>query len=99
MKYIFTPTAEDDFDRLTRPNRKRIAEKMRFYASHDDPLQFAERLTDSHEYLPHWRLPRDFRNYAGIIWVNAIKRRDEAYRWFTSLPFYFRPSACGAWLT
>lgn len=81
MKYIFTPTAEDDFDRLTRPNRKRIAEKMRFYASHDDPLQFAERLTGSHEYrfrIGDYRVI--FEIMHGILWVNAIKRRDEAYR-------------------
>jgi len=81
MKYIFTPTAEDDFDRLTRPNRKRIAEKMRFYASHDDPLQFAERLTASHEYrfrIGDYRVI--FEIMHGILWVNAIKRRDEAYR-------------------
>jgi mRNA-degrading endonuclease RelE of RelBE toxin-antitoxin system len=81
MKYIFTPTAEDDFDRLTRPNRKRIAEKMRFYASHADPLQFAEQLTGSHEYrfrIGDYRVI--FEIMHGILWVNAIKRRDEAYR-------------------
>jgi len=50
MKYIFTPTAEDDFDKLTQLNRKRIATKMRFYASQSDPLQFAEPLTGSNEY-------------------------------------------------
>jgi len=81
MKYIFTPTAEDDFDRLTRPNRKRIADKLRFYASHDDPLQFAERLTASHEYrfrIGDYRVI--FEIMHGILWVSAIKRRDEAYR-------------------
>ena len=81
MKYIFTPTAEDDFDRLTQPNRKRIAEKMRFYASHDDPLQFAERLTGSQEYrfrIGDYRVI--FKIMHGILWVNAIKPRDEAYR-------------------
>ena len=81
MKYIFTPTAEDDFDKLTRPNRKRIAEKKRFYASHEDPLQFAERLTGSHEYrfrIGDYRVI--FEIMHGILWVNAITRRDEAYR-------------------
>ncbi len=81
MKYIFTPTAEDDFDRLSRLNRKRIATKMRFYASQTDPLQFAEPLTGSSEY--RFRIG-DYRVIFEILhdtlWVTAIKRRDEAYR-------------------
>lgn len=81
MKYLFTPTAEDDFDRLSRPDRKRIANKSRFYASQEDPLQFAERLTGSHEYrfrIGDHRIM--FEIVHGVIWILAIKRRDEAYR-------------------
>jgi len=81
MKYIFTPTAEDDFDKLTQLNRKCIATKMRFYASQSDPLQFAEPLTDSNEYrfrIGDYRVI--FEVLHDTLWVTAIKRRDEAYR-------------------
>jgi mRNA-degrading endonuclease RelE of RelBE toxin-antitoxin system len=81
MKYIFTPTAEDDFDKLTQFNRKRIATKMRFYASQSDPLQFAEPLTGSNEYrfrIGDYRVI--FEMLHDTLWVTAIKRRDEAYR-------------------
>lgn len=81
MKYIFTHTAEDQFDRLTRLNRKRIAIKMRFYASQPDPLQFAEPLTGSNEYrfrIGDYRIM--FEVLHDAMWVTAIKRRDEAYR-------------------
>jgi mRNA-degrading endonuclease RelE of RelBE toxin-antitoxin system len=81
MKYIFTPTAEDDFDKLTQLNRKRIATKMRFYASQSDPLQFAEPLTGSNEYrfrIGDYRVI--FEMLHDTLWVTAIKRRDEAYR-------------------
>ena len=81
MKYIFTPSAEDDFYRLARLDRKRIAEKMRYYASQPNPLDHAERLTDSHEYrfrIGDYRVI--FEILHGTLWINAIKRRDEAYR-------------------
>ncbi|MGD0331983.1 MAG: type II toxin-antitoxin system RelE/ParE family toxin [Xanthobacteraceae bacterium] len=81
MKYIFTPTAEDDFDKLTQLNRKRIATKMRFYASQSDPLQFAEPLSGSNEYrfrIGDYRVI--FEMLHDTLWVTAIKRRDEAYR-------------------
>jgi mRNA-degrading endonuclease RelE of RelBE toxin-antitoxin system len=81
MKYIFTPTAQDDFDRLTRQERKRIADKMRFYASQENPLTHAERLTGSAEYryrVGDYRVI--FESLHGVLWINAIKRRDEAYR-------------------
>jgi mRNA-degrading endonuclease RelE of RelBE toxin-antitoxin system len=46
MKFLFTPTAEQHFERLPQQIRKRIASKMRFYEGQPDPLQFAEPLTD-----------------------------------------------------
>jgi len=81
MKYAFTPMAEDHFDRLTRQTRKRIATKMRFYASQRDPLKFAEPLTGLSEY--RFRIGDSrvmFEVLHDTIWVTAIKRRDEAYR-------------------
>jgi len=50
MEFLFTPTAEEHFEHLTLQVRKRIATKMRFYASQTDPLQFAEPLTGSNSY-------------------------------------------------
>jgi len=50
MKFLFTPTAEEHFERLSQLIKKRIAAKMRFYESQSDPLQFAEPLTGSQSY-------------------------------------------------
>ena len=81
MRYRFTAIAQDHFDNLTPQNRKRISSKMRFYAKQPDPLKFAEPLTGSNEY--RFRIG-DYRVIFEILhdtlWVNAIKRRDEAYR-------------------
>jgi mRNA-degrading endonuclease RelE of RelBE toxin-antitoxin system len=81
MKFIFTPTAEEQFDRLTSLHRRRISTKMRFFAAQPDPLKFAEPLIDSHEYrfrVGDYRVI--FEVLHDVIWVIAIKRRDEAYR-------------------
>jgi len=81
MKYIFTPTAEDQFERLSSLHRRRISTKMRFYAAQPDPLKFAESLTGSSEYrfrVGDYRVI--FEVLHDTLWVTAIKRRDEAYR-------------------
>jgi mRNA-degrading endonuclease RelE of RelBE toxin-antitoxin system len=81
MKYIFTPTAEEQFDNLTSLNRRRISAKMRFYAAQSDPLKFAEPLTGSAEYrfrIGDYRVI--FEILHDVLWVTAVKRRDEAYR-------------------
>ena len=44
MKFLFTPTAEEHFERLPQQIKKRITSKMRFYEGQPDPLQFAEPL-------------------------------------------------------
>lgn len=80
MEFIFTPTAEDHFDRLPQEMRKRIARKMRFFARQPDPLAFAEPLTGSSNY--RFRIG-DYRAIFQVVhvtlWVKAIKRRDKAY--------------------
>ena len=81
MKYIFTPTAEDQFDGLTSLYRRRISAKMRFYAAQPDPLKHAESLAGSNEYrfrVGDYRVI--FEVLHDTLWVTAIKRRDEAYR-------------------
>jgi mRNA-degrading endonuclease RelE of RelBE toxin-antitoxin system len=81
MKYVFTPTAEDQFDSLTPQARRRISIKMRFFAAQPEPLKFAEPLTGSTEYrfrIGDYRVI--FEVLHGTLWITAIKRRDEAYR-------------------
>jgi mRNA interferase RelE/StbE len=81
MRLIFTPSAEEHFDNLTPTNRKRIAAKLRFFASQPDPLVFAEPLAGSPTYrfrIGDYRVI--FEVLHNVIWIVAIKRRDEAYR-------------------
>jgi mRNA-degrading endonuclease RelE of RelBE toxin-antitoxin system len=81
MHLHFTATADEQLDRLPHRLQVRIVEKLELYASQSDPLQFAEPLTGSVEY--RFRVG-DYRIFFEVlndtIWVNAIKRRDEAYR-------------------
>jgi mRNA-degrading endonuclease RelE of RelBE toxin-antitoxin system len=81
MKFIFTPTAEEHYSRLTPQYRNRIRIKLRHFAGQPNPLEFAEPLTGSAEYrfrIGDYRVI--FENLHGAIWIKAIKRRDEAYR-------------------
>jgi mRNA-degrading endonuclease RelE of RelBE toxin-antitoxin system len=80
MKFLFTPTAEEHFERLPQQIKKRIASKMRFYEGQPDPLQFAEPLTGSQTYrfrIGDYRVI--FKVFHNAIWVLAIRRRDKAY--------------------
>jgi mRNA-degrading endonuclease RelE of RelBE toxin-antitoxin system len=80
MEFLFTLTAQDHFERLPQQDRKRIANKMRFYAQQPDPLQFAEPLSGSHNYrfrIGDYRII--FKVAHETLWVKAVKRRDKAY--------------------
>lgn len=46
MKIFYTHKAVKQFNNLPHFIQKRIARKMRFYATQEDPLKFAKRLTD-----------------------------------------------------
>jgi len=81
MEFLFTPTAEEHFERLPLQVRKRIATKMRFYAKQPDPLQFAEPLSGSHTY--RFRIGDHrviFKVLHDALWVLTVKRRDKAYQ-------------------
>jgi mRNA-degrading endonuclease RelE of RelBE toxin-antitoxin system len=81
MHFHFTATADEHLDRLPHRLQIRMVEKLELYASQPDPLQFAEPLTGSGEYrfrVGDYRI--FFEVLSDTIWVNAIKRRDEAYR-------------------
>jgi mRNA interferase RelE/StbE len=81
MRVRFTETANEHLDRLPRRVQTRIVEKIELYAEQPDPLQFAEPLAGSGEYrfrVGDYRVI--FEVLYDVIWVTAIKRRDEAYR-------------------
>lgn len=82
MEIRYSYKARDDFKELPREIQKRIAKKMRFYASQENPLKFAERLTDIRESefrfrIGDWRLFFDVRG--NKIFILRIKHRSKAY--------------------
>lgn len=49
MEIHYTYKAVGNLEKLPQEIKKRIVKKMRFYAAQNDPLQFAERLTEPRE--------------------------------------------------
>lgn len=84
MEVFYTHKAARQFEELPRNIQKRIAEKMRFYATQNDPLEFAEPLTDYREgeyrfRVGKYRLNFDVKNGAIYILKVKLKLRDKAY--------------------
>ena len=82
MEIRYTHKAFQHLEALPKVIQKRIAEKMRFYASQENPLRFAERLVEPREGDYRFRVGnyRIIFDVAGNkIYVLAIKKRDEAY--------------------
>lgn len=82
MYFHYSHRAARQFAKLPRAVQLRIAEKMRFYASQEDPLQFAEHLTDYREgeyrfRVGDYRLAFDVDNDKIIIL--KVGRRDQMY--------------------
>jgi mRNA interferase RelE/StbE len=81
MRLRFTDTANGQLTGLPQRTQTRIVEKLELYSLQPDPLKFAEPLTGSEEYrfrVGDYRII--FEVLHDILWVTAIKRRDEAYR-------------------
>ena len=83
MKTRFTKTAFRQLSRLERNIQKRIAEKLEYYCSQDEPLNFAERLTDHR--FGEWRFRIGeyrvlFDVEAGEIVILAVGHRRQIYR-------------------
>ena len=82
MKIFYSEKAIKQLQSLPYSVQKRIAEKMRFYASQKDPLTFAKRLTDYEEGEFRFRVG-DYRIAFDVekntIYILTIKKRDEAY--------------------
>lgn len=82
MKIFYTRKAANQLEKLPRSIQKRIVEKMRFYAKQENPLKFAEHLTDYREGEFRFRIG-DYRVIFDIeddiIYILKIKKRDKAY--------------------
>ena len=83
MEIFYTHKAAKQLENLPLLIQKRIAKKMRFYASQNDPLKFAEHLSDRREgefrfRVGNYRLIFDVR--ANAIYVLKIDRRDKVYK-------------------
>ena len=83
MDVFYTQKSVKQLKSLSHSIQKRIVEKMRFYASQNDPLKFAEHLSDRREgefrfRVGNYRLIFDVR--ANMIYVLKIDRRDKVYK-------------------
>lgn len=83
VRIIFRPSALHDLDRLSPEVRQRILEKLEWYASQDEPLDFAHRLTDStlgqYRYrVGDWRVIFDLKQ--DVIVILVVDHRRKAYR-------------------
>jgi mRNA-degrading endonuclease RelE of RelBE toxin-antitoxin system len=81
MRLRFTDTANGQLTVLPLRTQTRIVEKLELYSLRPHPLKFAEPLTGSDNYrfrVGDYRVI--FEVLHDVIWVIAIKRRDEAYR-------------------
>jgi mRNA interferase RelE/StbE len=81
MDVYYTDTAKRQLKKLQRHVQERIVDKMRFFISHTDPLEFAEPLTGYTAYrfrVGDYRVTFELEN--DTVRVHSIRRRDEAYR-------------------
>jgi len=83
MDVFYTRKSAKQLKSLPHSIQKRIVEKMRFYANQNDPLKFAEYLSDRREgefrfRVGNYRLIFDVR--ANAIYVLKIDRRDKVYK-------------------
>ena len=83
MDVFYTQKSAKQLKIFSHSIQKRIVEKMRFYASQNDPLKFVEHLSDRREgefrfRVGNYRLIFDVR--ANVIYVLKIDRRDKVYK-------------------
>lgn len=82
MEIFYTYKAAKQLGILPKAVQKRIANKLRFYAEQDKPIEFAERLTDRRDgqfrfRVGMYRLIFDVMD--GKIYILAIGKRDSIY--------------------
>ena len=83
MKINYTKSAIADLVSLPKEVQKRIAQKMRFYAEAENPIKFAERLTDFKDAdfrfrIGEYRVLFDVINNS--IFILKIKNRKDSYK-------------------
>jgi len=82
MEVFYTRKSAKQLKSLPYSIQKRIVEKMRFYASQNNPLEFAEHLTDYREGEYRFRIG-DYRVIFDVkddsVYVLKIDRRDKVY--------------------
>ena len=82
MEVRYTRKAVEDFKSLPHDTQRRIAKKMRFYASQSKPLKFAKRLIDPREGEFRFRIG-DYRIFFDVkkdtLFILKIKHRKDAY--------------------
>jgi mRNA interferase RelE/StbE len=81
MDVYYTDTAKRQLKKLERHVQERIVDKIRFFVSHSDPLEFAEPLTGYDAYrfrVGDYRVTFELEN--DTVRVLSIRRKDEAYK-------------------
>ena len=81
MDVYYTDTAKRQLKKLEYDLQERIVDKVRFFVSQSDPLEFAEPLTGYDAYrfrIGDYRVTFELEDDA--LRVLSIRRRDEAYR-------------------
>ena len=81
MRVHFTETADEQLDQLPKRLQIRIVEKVEVYAQQPDACQFYASPTGTNEYrfrVGDYRVM--FEVMIDMLFITAIKRRDEAYR-------------------
>jgi len=83
MKINYTKSAIADLISLPKEVQRRIAQKMRFYAEAQNPVRFAEHLTDFKDAefrfrIGEYRILFDVINNS--IFILKIKNRKDSYR-------------------
>jgi mRNA interferase RelE/StbE len=83
MKINYTRSAISDLGILPEEIQRRIAKKMKFYADLDEPLKFAERLTDFRDAEFRFRIG-EYRILFDVvdnsIFILKIKHRKDIYK-------------------
>jgi mRNA-degrading endonuclease RelE of RelBE toxin-antitoxin system len=81
MEIFYTDTARRQIRALEKQLQGRILDKVKFFASQNDPLDFAEPLTglDAFRFrIGDYRIT--FQIHQQLLFVLSVRRRDEAYR-------------------
>jgi len=84
MRVEYSPDAENDIAALDKRIAKRVMNKIDWFASQSNPLEFAKRLQDPRKLycfrIGSYRAIFTLKGQAIVLLVLAVKDRKEAYR-------------------